>query len=73
MEGVLSQFDVTSNSTSLNLCFGDGLGWDELRFFCSGSELLLGQYCVLELNNLDQKGAASVSILALRDMMFLSF
>ena len=46
----------------LSACCGDGLCRDALRF----SPLILSYICVLILVNLDRKGVASVSVLALR-------
>lgn len=47
---------MSGNSSSLNLCFGDGQGQDELsKVFSSNSELYLRQYCVLKWSNLDRK------------------
>lgn len=48
---------MSSDYSSLNLCFGDGQGQDELsKVFSSNSELYLRQHCVLKLSNLDRKG-----------------
>lgn len=48
---------MSGNYSSLNLCFGDGQGQDELStVFSSNSELYLRQYCVLKWSSLDRKG-----------------